>query len=112
MEIFILRENPFIEISISENYFAIKNEANTLVGGKYEFSKMDSLRLDRRINWFVSFVGFIVALFTSTGTDLYKERDVLKFNYDKKPFAISLKGGNLDLTLEVVTKINQRIGKK
>jgi len=110
METYVLRKDPLLEISILENSFQFGNLENTPYNGNYKFSEIDSLRIDKRVNWLVSFFSFIFELFSNSGGgNVYKERDQLKFNYKKQSKHISLKGSDLNLAAEIVDKINRRI---
>jgi len=110
METYVLRKDPLLEITILENSFHFKNLSNTVDNGNYEFLEIDSLRIEKRVNWFVSLFSFIFELLSqSGGSDIYKEKDQLKFNYGMHPKQISLKGSDLNLATEVVNKINLQI---
>lgn len=100
-----------LEISLSDSDFELKNEGNEDYNDVYEFSKINSLRLAKRVNWLVSVLSFIVELILGAGGgNLHKERDQLKFNYNNKPIKISLEGCNLELAIQMVNRINQKIG--
>lgn len=110
MKKIILREEPILEISLSDIDFELKNEGYEDCNGVYEFSKINSLRLAKRVNWLVSVLSFIVELILGAGGgNLHKERDQLKFNYNNKPIRISLKGCDLELAIQMVNRINQKI---
>lgn len=110
METYVLRKDPLLEISILEKSFQFKNVHDTLHNGNYEFLEIDSLRIDKRVNWFVSLFSFIFEfLSNSGGGGLYKEKDQLRFNYRKQSKQVSLKGSDLNLATEIVDKINLRI---
>ena len=71
MQKYKLRKEPLFEISILEDSFQFKDESINADTGLFDFSKIDSLRLGKRVNWSVSSMSFIVEL---------AQRVILKIN--------------------------------
>ena len=107
MEEFILRDNPLIKIRLFNDRFEIQRLDNEL--NSYDLTKIDNLHIGKRVNWLVSILSLIVGVFTETSTDVYKERDQLKFNYEEKLIIISLKGGEQAMAITAANKVNQLI---
>ncbi|MFT5738318.1 MAG: hypothetical protein ACJAU2_001467 [Maribacter sp.] len=60
------------------------------------------------MHWVVSGVSFIVGFSIGGSGDVYKEKNLLQFNYKNQPVSISVKGGDR----ETIEKIAKRINKK
>jgi hypothetical protein len=107
VEYFVLRDNPELKIIILEKHFEIHDFKDKK--RIFTFKEIDSLRIGKRVNYLVTFLSFIANFFIEVAGELYKERDQLKFNYDKKPVKISLKGCDLELAQKMVNNLNQKI---
>ena len=75
METIILRKEPVLVIELFDDSFKIinaDNESETFI-----FNAVDSLKISKRINWFVTALSIITIFFFSGSGNLYKEKDVL-----------------------------------
>jgi len=107
METIILRKEPVLVIELFDDSFKIINEDNK--SEAFAFSAVDSLEISKRINWFVTALSVVFEFFLSGSGNLYKEKDILQFNYQEIPKKFSLKGGDPKLTQQTINKINQVI---
>lgn len=82
MEEIHLKKEPSVKLIIESGAFELKNHPNQITIGKYEFIKIDSLRLDKRVKWLVTFFSFLVESIFGDGMAIHKERDQRKFNYN------------------------------
>jgi hypothetical protein len=55
------------------------------------------------VHWVVSGVSFIVGFSIGGSGDVYKEKNLLQFNYKNQPVSISVKGGDRE-TIEKIAK--------
>ena len=92
METIILRKKPVLVIELYDDSFKIIKEDNK--SEVFVFSAVDSLEISKRINWFVTALSIVFGFFLNGSGNLYKEKDILQFNYQEMPQKFSLKGGD------------------
>lgn len=92
MKEFVVQENPSIRIVLFNDRFEIHQPDTQIY--EYILTKIDSLHIGKRVNWFVSVFSFVVGFFIGGSGEVYKERDQLMFNYEGESVLISLEGGD------------------
>ena len=107
METILLRKEPLPVIELFDDSFKIINEDNE--SEVFVFSAVDSLEISKRINWFVTALSIVFEFFLNGSGNVYKEKDILQFNYQKVPQKFSFKGGDPKLAQQTINKINQVI---
>jgi hypothetical protein len=107
MEKFVLREHPKLNITMLNDRFSIKQPENQT--SEYIFKEVDSFKIGIRVNWFVSAVSFIVGFFIGGSGDVYKEKDLLQFNYKNQPVSIFVKQGDRETIEKAVNRINEKL---
>lgn len=107
METIILRKEPILVIELFDDSFKIIND--DYESEAFVFSAVDSLKTSKRINWFVTALSIVSEFFLNGSGNVYKEKDILQFNYQEMPQKFSLKGGDPKLAQQTINKINQFI---
>ena len=107
METIILRKEPVLVIELFDNSLKIINDDNE--SEAFILNAVDSLKISKRINWFVTALSIITEFFLSGSGNLYREKDILQFNYQEIPQKFSLKGGDPKLVQQTINRINEII---
>ncbi|EAR02348.1 hypothetical protein [Maribacter sp. HTCC2170] len=107
MEQIILGTKPSFLIELHNDSFEIHENGNE--NQIFEYAFVDSLRVSKRINWLVTVLSFITEFLLNSSGNVYKERDVLRFNYQGKPQKYSLKDCDIKLALQTINRINDII---
>lgn len=107
MEQITLGAEPSFIIELNKDSFKIHENGNETQ--LFEFISVDSLCISKRINWLVTALSIIAEFFLKGGGNIYKERDVLRFNYQNKPQKFSLKDCDTQLAQQTINRINDNI---
>lgn len=107
MEEFILKDNPQIKLVLFDDRLEIHQSDVQMK--EYALKEIDSLKIGKRVNWFVSVFSFVVGIFLGGSGDVYKERDQLTFNYKNQPISYSLKGCDPNVAIKARDAINEKI---
>jgi len=75
METIILRKEPVLIIELFDDSFKIINADNE--SEAFILNAVDSLKISKRINWFVTALSIITEFFLNGSGNLYKEKDIL-----------------------------------
>lgn len=88
METFILRNEPYFEISVSEEFFEINNSEYQFNNGKYFFNEIQSIEFNKsKTDWLPTIIGNVISfLFNSGdfGKDLTSDRFIILFDSGKQ----------------------------
>ena len=111
MEKFILRMNPFFEISMNDNSFEISNSEYTFNNGTYQFTEL--LQVDffnKKLDWFSTIFGNIIGFFLGgqTGYEIADAKLVIHFKTGRN-MAVMLIDCDLIVAEKVTIELKKRI---
>ena len=106
---FILKDRPQVKLLLFNDRLEIHQ--SDLKMNEYDLKEIDSLKIEKRVNWLVSLLSFVVGIFLGGSGDIYKERDQLTFNYKNQTISYSLKGCDEQAVIKARDTINEKIGR-
>jgi len=108
-ETLTLRKDPIFEITLTDNSFVIKNEADKNDSGIYKYAEIISLKLqEKRTNWIITILSFIFDFIGGPAGQLYKEKNLLIINYNESIKKILL----IDCDMSKAKRIAEHINSK
>lgn len=110
MKKFVLRKDPFFQITLSENSIEIYNSEYTSNNGIYKFEEIKSVEImSSKIDWFPSILGNFLAFFGGHfGFDKTDDRLIFSFHSAKK-MEVKLINSDLKVANKLLIELKKRI---